>query len=69
MKRNDRKELFGKDIETLTKSLKDARSELAGLIVDNSQFKLKNMRSIFNKKKEIAMILTAKREKELAQKI
>lgn len=58
-------------VNTLTelKNLFDkARNELFLLKLDKVQNKLKNTRSLFLKRKEIAFILTLIREKELAEK-
>lgn len=65
MNKNDKKDIFSRSIIELRKNLHDAKKDMFQLIVDNSQFKLKDNRQIFHKKKEIARILTAIREKEL----
>ncbi len=65
MKTKEKKEIFGKTIKELKVLLKEAREVLFNLKLDKAQDKLKNKRSIFFKKKEIAKILTAIREKEL----
>lgn len=67
MKSKDKKELFSKTDKELRKILKEARESLFNLTLENKQNKLKNPRSIFWKKKEIALILTSLREKELAE--
>ena len=67
MKSKDKKELFSKTDKELRKILKEARVTLFNLTLENKQNKLKNPRSIFWKKKEIALILTSLREKELAE--
>jgi ribosomal protein L29 len=66
MKSKDKKELFAKSEKELRKCLKEAREALFTLNLDNRQNKLKNTRQIFWKKKEIALILTALKEKEIA---
>ena len=66
MKTRDKKELFAKSEKELRKSLKEAKEALFNLVLDNRQNKLKNTRQIFWKKKEIALMLTALREKEIA---
>jgi ribosomal protein L29 len=66
MKSKDKKELFTKSEKELRKALKEAREALFNLNLDNRQNKLKNTRQIFWKKKEIAFILTALKEKEIA---
>jgi ribosomal protein L29 len=66
MKLRDKKDLFTKDASELTKRLKDVRDELFTMKLDLTQNKLKNTKSITTKRKEIALILTALKEKELA---
>lgn len=65
MKSKAKKELFTKSEKELRKALLDARNSLSDLMLELKQNKLKNTRQIFWKKKEIALILTALREKEL----
>jgi len=64
MKIKQKNELFGKSENELKKLLNDARSDLFNLRLDLSQNKLKNTSSIFLKRKEVALILTALKEKE-----
>ena len=64
MKIKQKNELFGKCENELKKLLNDARSDLFNLRLDLSQNKLKNTSSIFLKRKEVALILTALKEKE-----
>ncbi len=66
MKTKDRKDLFTKTEKELKKILLDAKDNLFNLKLDLSQNKLKNTTSIMLKRKEIAWILTALREKEIA---
>ncbi|OGH23568.1 MAG: 50S ribosomal protein L29 [Candidatus Levybacteria bacterium RIFCSPLOWO2_01_FULL_38_13] len=66
MKTKQKKELFLKTKEELKALLKDARNDLFNLRQDLFQKKLKNLRAVFLKRKEIAQILTALREKELS---
>lgn len=65
MKKKDIKALVGKNMNELQAMLAKERKELFTMKLDNSQRKLKNTRSIFSKRKEIARIFTAKREMEL----
>ena len=68
MKTKNKKELFAKTIDELRKILSEKRQELFLLRQDLSQNKLKNQRSIFWKRKEIAQILTKIREMDLFMK-
>lgn len=65
MKNKDRKDIFTKTDKELKKLLMDAKDSLFNLRIDLSQNKLKNTTSIMLKRKEIALILTALRQKEL----
>lgn len=63
MKTKDKKELFAKGKEELQTLLKETRDALFSLRLEMSQNKLKNTRSIFFKRKDIARILTAIKQK------
>ena len=65
MKTKNKKELLVKTIDELRKSLVEKRDELFLARQDLAQNKLKNQRSIFWKRKEIAQILTEIRERDL----
>jgi ribosomal protein L29 len=64
MKTKEKKDLTTKDIKELRSMLKDARDALFSLRMEKAQVKLKNPRSIFHKRKEIAKILTILNRKE-----
>ena len=68
MKLKDRKDIFTKADKELTKLLSQAREDLFKLNMELKQRKLKKTSQVFWKKKEIAMILTALREKQLVKK-
>ncbi len=61
------KEISGKSETELKDLLAEKRKDLFNLNLDNKQNKLKNTRSIFNTRHDIARILTLIREKELAK--
>lgn len=63
MKRNDITEAHGKSVGELQKQLKDAREALATLRLDVAQNKVKNTKSLFLKRREIAVILTILKKK------
>jgi ribosomal protein L29 len=65
MKIKEKKQLKEKSLGELKVALKEAKSALFSLNLDQSQRKLKNTRSIFFKRKEIAVILTEINRKEL----
>lgn len=65
MKKAELKDLSTKTVDELKGMYKTYKTELMDLNLEKSQFKLKNTRSIFWKKKDIAKILTILRGKEL----
>jgi len=67
MKLRDQKDIKNKAQEELRKSLVDAKKDLFSMQMDIKMGKLKNTRSLFWKRKEIAYLLTELRRKELAQ--
>lgn len=64
MKTNEKKELAEKTIQELQVLLKEAKDRLFVLHLQKSQFKLKNVRSLFWKRKEIALLMTVIQGKE-----
>lgn len=66
MKKRDLKDFTNKPVEELRKALTDSRKELFTMRMDVSLGKIKNTRTLFWKRKEIAYILTQLRRKELA---
>lgn len=67
MKRKEITELGQKSVGELQQLLQEAKELLFTLHLDKVQFKTKNMRAVFNKRKDIARIATKLREKEIAQ--
>lgn len=65
MKKKERQDLRNKEKKELLTMLKDARQRLFQARLEQTQFKLKNTRSLFTTRKEIATILTALQEKEM----
>ncbi len=66
--KKDLKEIYSKTEKELRDLVKEKREELFRLNLDLRQNKLKNTRSIFYTRKEIARLLTLIREKELSPK-
>lgn len=60
------KEISGKNEKELKELLLEKKRDLQNLMIDNKQNKLKNTRSIFNTRKEIAQIMTLMKERQLA---
>ena len=65
MKSKIRQEIRNSDVTELKKKLIDTRKALVDAQLELSQFKLKNTSMLTNLRKEIAVILTALKEKEM----
>lgn len=68
MKGREKKDLLGKGKDELQKMLEAARNELFAFALSRERKKLKNVRAVFFKRKDIARISTILRGKELAEK-
>ncbi len=65
MKTKEKKDLRTKSAAELRTMLKNAKDAVFTARLEKSQNKLKNTRSLFLKRKEIAQILTIIKEKEI----
>lgn len=65
MKRNDFLEIKNLEIKALGQKIDTAKKELAGLVMDKNMSKLKDRKSISKKRKEIAQMMTVRRQKQL----
>lgn len=68
MKGREKKDLLGKGKDELQKMLEAARNEFFALALSRERKKLKNVRAVFFKRKDIARISTILRRNELAAK-
>ena len=64
MKTSIKKDLHTKAADELKKLIKDAQATLGALLLDKEQYTLKNTSSVFNKRKELAVLKTILKEKE-----
>lgn len=69
MKKNEFMQIKGSDLKELKSKIRDLRSEIANLILDKNMNKLKDVKMISKKKKDLARILTVMRQKELLQEL
>lgn len=67
MKSKDKKTLKSKDVKELLQFITEEKKSLFALKLDLLQNKLKNTRSLFAKRKDIARAFTYLREKQLAE--
>ena len=69
MKRNELKEIKGLEIKVINARVKKTKDELADLIMDKNMKKLKDVKAVDKKRKDIAQILTILRQKQLLEKL
>ncbi len=65
MKKQEYIKIKGLDLKELESKLKALREEIANLVMDKNMKKLKDLKMVFKKKKELAQILTVIKQKEL----
>lgn len=65
MKKQEYTLIKGLDVKELTSKLKILKQEIADLVLDKNMKKLKDLKMISKKKKELAQILTVIKQKEL----
>lgn len=69
MKKNEFVIIKGLDIKELRIKLKVFKKEIADLTMDKNMKKLKDLKSIDKKRKELARVLTVLNQKELLAKL
>ncbi len=69
MKRNDFQEIKGLSTKAITEKIKTAKKEIADLILDKNMSKLKDLKSISKKRKDVAQMMTVLRQKELLEQL
>jgi len=65
MKKNELNLLKGQSVKELADKAKEIKKEIANFIVDKNMKKIKDLKSGFKKRKDLAQILTVMRQKEL----
>lgn len=69
MKKNDFLQIKGLDIKELKVKTKAFKKEIADLSLDKNMKKLKDLKQVGKKKKDLARILTVIQQKELLSKL
>ena len=65
MKKNDFIQIKGLDVKELSGKAKDIKKEMANLLMDKNMKKIKDIKQVSKKRKDLAQILTVLRQKEL----
>ncbi|MBI4038289.1 50S ribosomal protein L29 [Candidatus Daviesbacteria bacterium] len=69
MKTNDFKKLKNLTMEEIKQKAQEAKKELAKLVMDKNMKKLKDVKAVSKKKKELAQLLTLGRQKQLLSEL
>lgn len=69
MKRQDLVQIKGLDLKELRIKVRTLREEIAGLILDKNMKKLKDLKMVSKKKRDLAQVLTVIRQKELLEQL
>jgi ribosomal protein L29 len=69
MKKNEFLQIKGLESKELLLKVKDLKKEIDSLVMDKNMKKLKDLKSIFKKRKDLAQILTVIRQKDLLVKL
>ena len=69
MKRNDLQEIKGLSIKAITEKIKATKQEIATLILDKNMSKLKDLKSISKKRKNVAQMMTVVRQKQILDEL
>lgn len=69
MKRNDFQEIKGLSVKAIIEKIKTTKKELADLVLDKNMSKLKDLKSLSKKRKNIAQMMTVVRQKQLLEQL
>ncbi|HBQ50994.1 hypothetical protein A3B42_00680 [Candidatus Daviesbacteria bacterium RIFCSPLOWO2_01_FULL_38_10] len=67
MKKNDLNQIKGLSIQELLIKIKLLRKEIEDAILDKNMKKLKDLKTVFKKKKDLARMLTIVKQRELLE--
>lgn len=65
MKKQELVQIKALDVKELKEKVKTFRKEIADLVLDKNMNKLKDLKMIYKKRKDLAQILTIMRQKQL----
>lgn len=69
MKKDQFNNLKGMDQIGLTKQVRELKAEIADLVIDKNTKRLKDLKQISKKKKEVAQIMTVIKQKQLLEQL
>ena len=69
MKKNDFIQIKALDLSELKQKAKTLKLEIEDVVMDKNMKKLKDLKTIFKKRKDLAQVLTVLRQKEMLQRM
>lgn len=69
MKRQQLTQIKGLDLKELKEKAKALRAEIADAVMDKNMKKLKDLKTIFKKRKDLAQVLTVLRQKQMLEEL
>ena len=69
MKKNDLIDLKKTELKSLLETVKKFKGEIRSLVLDKNMSKLKNLKVIKNKRRDLAQTLTIIRQKQLLEEL
>lgn len=69
MKRQQLIQIKGLSLKELKEKAKALKSEIADLVMDKNMKKLKDLKTIFKKRKDLAQVLTVLRQKQMLEEL
>lgn len=69
MKKSNLQEIKVLEVVALSERIKKAKAELSDLVLEKNMKKLKDLRAVFKKRKDIAQMLTIMRQKKLLKEL
>lgn len=69
MKKGEFTQMKGLDLKELREKTKALREEIANLVLDKNMKKLKDLKMVSKRRKDLAQVLTVIRQKELLEEL
>ncbi len=69
MKKNTLNEIKNMDIKAIVQKLKEAKKELVDLLLDKNMGKLKDLKAVYKKRKDVARMLTVLQQKQSLEEL
>lgn len=69
MKKNELTKIKALDLKELTQKIKRVKGEIASLVMDKNMKKLKDIKMVIKKRRDLAQILTIMRQRQMLEEL